>query len=84
MAILCIYGIVDHPSTKEKNHVSENYYVQIIVFLHILKKRDSICGSFFCLCHWCKFKVISLKCMKLPWHKINMEGDLGPCFLYRF
>lgn len=32
MAIIYICGIVDHPFTKEKNHVSENYYVRIISF----------------------------------------------------
>lgn len=31
-AIIFIYAIVDHPSTKENNCVSENYYVQIIAF----------------------------------------------------
>lgn len=51
MAIICIYSIVDHPSTKEKNqknNISENYDVHIIAFspLEKRKKRNCICGSF--------------------------------------
>lgn len=55
MAIIYICGIVDHPSTKEKNHVSENYYVQIISFPPIKKKkkkRDTVfMEAFSCVSH---------------------------------